>query len=306
MAGSKTISRVSNMTRSHLQNIMQIMVFQLNDHNYYGINVSKIRSIEDYKRHELVKNNIDNLGNTKILEGYINYQGNIIPMLSVEKWLGIYTPENLYRETIVSEFNRRTICFPIFDVLNIYNVPIEALQHEGGTADGVLTYSTILEIDGEEKVVFVLDVEQLIDEVFGTDLTRQTSTEIASTKTILVAEDSRSARGIIEEMLMDTGLPYWIFNDGQQIIDYLAKLTPAQISDIGLVITDLEMPQKDGYQVISYIKQNPALKHLPVFVNSSMSNEGVKKKTEALGAVGFVEKTNPDAFLRKIHEHILR
>jgi CheY-like chemotaxis protein len=66
------------------------------------------------------------------------------------------------------------------------------------------------------------------------------------------------------------------------------------------------MPYVDGYQVLSYIKNSPQFKHIPVFVNTSMSNEGVITKVEELGAVGFVAKTNPKEFIRQIEQHILR
>jgi chemotaxis signal transduction protein len=113
---SNTISRVSNMTKSHMNNVMQIMLFQLNDKEYYGINVSKIKSIEDFKRYKVSKNEIKNGETSSILEGYINYHKQIIPFLNIEKWLGMYKEENSYMETVVCEYNRKIIAFPIFDI----------------------------------------------------------------------------------------------------------------------------------------------------------------------------------------------
>jgi two-component system chemotaxis response regulator CheV len=62
--------------------------------------------------------------------------------------------------------------------------------------------------------------------------------------------------------------------------------------DIGLIITDIEMPGTDGYQVAQAIKDNSALKHVPVVVNSSMTTEAVKGKMERIGIDGFVGKTD--------------
>lgn len=298
---SNTISRVSNMTRSHMNNVMQIMIFQLNDQEYYGINVSKIKSIEDFKRYKISKNEIRKNENSEILEGYINYHKSIVPFLNVEKWMGMYNKENVYMETVVCEYNRKVVAFPIFDIENIFNVAVEELQTSDAN-DNFITYSALIKMGDEEIVCRVLDVEQLLVDVFGQEETIKTVAKdgLDSEKLLLIAEDSRSARAIIEDLLGSTTLDYRIFEDGQKIIDYLGKLDEQQIENVGLVITDLEMPHKDGYQVISYIQETARLKDIPVVVNSSMSDKGVIVKTEKLGSVGFIGKTDPENFLKAL------
>jgi len=301
-----TTNKIYNMTKTHLNNIMQIMVFQLNDKNFYGINVSKIKSIEDYRRFKLVKNNINSDECRGIFEGYIRYQGNIIPFLNTEKWLNIYEEDNSYKVTIIAEFNKRIISFPIFDIFNIYNVPIESLQTSGINKE-VITYSTLLKINGEEETCLILDVEELLVEVFGIDesVTGAHDLETTTSKKLLVAEDSKSARFIIDEIMKHTTIDYEMFEDGEKIITHLKSLDEDDVNEIGLIITDLEMPKVDGYQVIAYVNKTDNLKHIPVIVNSSMSNLGVKQKTEDLGATGFVGKTDPEEFLNNIKKFML-
>ncbi len=301
MSSSNTISRVSNMTKSHMNNVMQIMIFQLNDREYYGINVSKIKSIEDYKRYRISKNEIKQSEKSEILEGYINYHKSIVPFLNVEKWMGMYKEQNTYMETVVSEYNRKVIAFPIFDIENIFNVSVEELQASDKN-DNFITYSTLIKIKDEEVVCRVIDVEQLLTDVFGVDesVKKIQKDGLDSDKLLLIAEDSRSARAIIEDILGDTQLNYRVFQDGSEIIEYLEKLDDKQIENVGLVITDLEMPHKDGYQVISFIHNTERLKDIPVVVNSSMSDKGVVVKTEKLGSVGFIGKTDPENFLKAI------
>ncbi len=304
-AGSR--QRLDEMTKTHLSNIMQIMVFQLNDKVYYGINVSKIRSIEDFRRYKLIKNNIKNEGNKEILEGYIEYQRKVIPFLNVEKWLNIYDEKNEYRVTIVAEFNKRTIAFPIYDIDNIYNVPVEKLQTSGVNKD-IITYSTLLNINKIEETCLILDVEELLVEVFGVDklIESTENTNIETPRSVLIAEDSKSARFIINDIMEKTNIEYKLFEDGEKIIEHLTHLQDSAIQKIGLIITDLEMPHKDGYQVIAFIQKDDRLKHIPIVVNSSMSNSGVIRKTEQLGAVGFIAKTDPEKFISQIKEHILK
>lgn len=298
---SEVIQKIESTAKTHLNNIMQIAVFSLNDNNYYGINVSKIRSFEDYNRYVITKNNTINCD---ILEGYIQYQKTIIPVLNLEKWLGIYKDSNEYKIHLVCEYNKTTVAFPILFVHNIFNVQIEKLQRPEIYFDAV-TYNTNLVIDGVETTCMVLDVEKLLFDVFGENVNLGVQFN-SFEKKVLIAEDSNTAQKIIQEILSNGTVRYQIFNDGEKLIEFLNSLDDKELSDIGLVITDIEMPRKDGYQVIKFIKEHKRFEHIPVVVNSSMSNVGVELKTKMFGAVGFITKTDPENFINQIEKNILR
>lgn len=287
--------------KTELNNIIQLMVFQLNDKEYYGINVSKIKSIEDYNRYKISKNDIKNNKNSTVLEGHINYQKKIIPFLNIEKWMGMYKKESKYMETMVCEYNRKVIAFPIYDIKNIFNVSVDNLTTSDAN-DNFITYSALIKVEEEDTVCRILDVEQLLVDVFGENVSLKAGAkdDMNSDKLLLVAEDSKSARALIEEILEETGLKYQFFEDGEKIINFLNNQSDEEIDNIGLVITDLEMPHKDGYAVISHIHESKKLKDIPVVVNSSMSDKSVMKKTEKLGSVGFIGKTDPENFLKAI------
>lgn len=296
------LKNIEKTSKTHLNNIMQIAVFNLNDSNYYGINVSKIRSFEDFKRYKLTKNSkID----SSILDGYIEYQDKIIPVLNIERWLGICSEESEYFIYLVCEFNRFTVAFPIKSIYNIYNISIQDLQKPDAYFS-VVTYNTIIEIDSKDETCLVLDVEMLLHDTFGESLDIDDDMVMKkSSKKVLVAEDSRTAQEIVNEIMNKTQYEFVIFGDGADLIEHLESLSESEIGKIGLIITDLEMPRKDGYQVIKYVKQNQKLEHIPVVVNSSMSNRGVDQKTKSLGASGFVAKTDAKKFLDMVDQYIL-
>lgn len=298
---SETLKKINGTSKTHLNNIMQLAIFSLNDGNLYGINVSKIRSFEEYARYDLTKNYTVSC---EVLEGYIKYQGKIIPVLSMEKWLGIYEPQNEYKIYLVCEYNKTTVAFPICHVHNIYNVPIERLQRPE-VYFSVVTYNVNIVVDTEETTCMVLDVEKLLHDTFGNNVDMRVDFEDFD-KIVLVAEDSNTAQEIVSEILGHGSVKYKFFDDGQYLIDYLGSLDDEALGEVGLVITDLEMPRRDGYQVIKFIKETPKLAHLPVVVNSSMSNAGVDLKTQSLGVAGFVAKTDPKNFIEQIKINILR
>lgn len=296
---SSVIRRAEAKSRSHLHNIMQIAVFGLNDKNLYGINVSKIRSIEDFKKYEVAENNTIK---SKFLDGFIEYQSKVIPIINIEKWLNIYSPDNIYYEYLVCDFNKNRVAFPISGIRNIFNVPIESLQKPHTMFD-VITYDVVIDVDGGKKIVLVLDVEKLLFDTFGSNY-EKADFSIVKSKKLLIAEDSKTAQEIIKDILEDSEINYKIFNDGLELIEHLEGLEKSELAEIGLVITDLEMPRKDGYQVIKHIKESPKLRHLNVVVNTSMSDRGVNDKSKSLGASGFIAKTDPEKFLKSILEHM--
>ncbi|GHS88660.1 chemotaxis protein CheV [Campylobacterota bacterium] len=298
--GSDTMSKVEAASKTHLNNIMQIAVFQLNDTNFYGINISKIRSIEDYKKYELIHNNTVK---NPLLEGYIRYQNDVVPTLSLEKWLEIYTENSVFLEYLICDYNKERVALPICSIRNIFNVPIESLQKPDRMAD-MLTYEAVVDIDGEKAIVLVLDVEKLLFDVFGANYTIPDGANLDAAKQLLIAEDSRTAQAIIADIMQRSPVKYQIFNDGQDLIEHLDSLQDAQLEDIGLIITDIEMPRKDGYQVLKHIQSNARFTGIPIAVNTSMSDKGVDHKTQMLGACAFIAKTDPQTFLGTIAAHI--
>ncbi len=297
------IKKAEATSKTHLNNIMQIAIFNLNDGRYYGINVSKIKSFEDFNKYRSIKNDTVK---SAFLDGYIQYHQYVVPVINIEKWLDMYSPENVYREYMVCEYNKHMVAFPISGINNIFNIPIEELQTPDAMFEEVVTYNTVVTIDGNETICMVLDVERLILDTFGTDdiIKGAEGGGLESEKEVLIAEDSKAARAIITAIMEETRLNYTIFNDGKEIIDYLEGLDDAGLANVGIVITDLEMPRRDGYQVIKYIRGSQRFADLPVVVNTSMSNEGVQKKVLEMGAVSFIPKTDPENFLGAIKEYM--
>lgn len=299
---SQTIKKIDETTKTHLHNVMQLAVFKLNDDNYYGINVAKIRAFEDFTRYKLVKGESVS---SEILDGYIQYRDKVIPVLNIEKWLNIHQEGNSYREYIICEFNRETLALPIADINNIYNVKVEDLQTPDMMRD-VVTYNSILNIDNEENICLILDVEKLLADAYGVDFDfEHNEFQVKSNKDLLIAEDSHVAQEIFREIFQNSNISYKIFSDGAEILDYIFALDDEGLENVGMIITDIEMPKKDGYQVIKALKSSSRYAKIPIAINTSMSNEGVGKKADSLGVCASIAKTDPEAIMGIINTHMV-
>jgi len=101
---------------------------------------------------------------------------------------------------------------------------------------------------------------------------------------ILLVEDSPSDIALTEEALKESGLDntLTIVTDGEQAIEYLSKR--GKFKDVGrpdLILLDLNMPKKNGHEVLAAMKGNPALEEIPVVVLTV--SEAEEDITRALG-----------------------
>ncbi len=102
---------------------------------------------------------------------------------------------------------------------------------------------------------------------------------------ILVVEDDRFLVKAIEAKLTSSGYEVGVARDGEEAVAYLKKTTP------DLMLLDLIMPKKNGFEVLEEMHDNQAWKKIPVIVLSNLGQESDQKKGMELGAVDYVVKT---------------
>jgi two-component system chemotaxis response regulator CheY len=115
--------------------------------------------------------------------------------------------------------------------------------------------------------------------------------------TILTVDDSKSIRQMVSFVLK--GADYEVI-EAEDGVDALNKLTP----EVKLVLSDLNMPNMDGIELIKAIRANPAYRFLPVIMLTTESQDDKKQAGKSAGATGWIVKPfNPDqltAVVKKI------
>ena len=168
------------------------------------------------------------------------------------------------------------------------------LAHQYG---GLLTAVTELE---DKRIVMILDVERVLSETdqFGRDIDEFAEIEkMTEEMTILYADDSSMARRQIEQTLNHLGVKYVATRNGSEA---LAKLTEIKSRADALgkpitefingVLTDVEMPEMDGYVLTKKLKADPELSKLPILMHSSLSADANVSMGRAVGADIYVAK----------------
>lgn len=110
-------------------------------------------------------------------------------------------------------------------------------------------------------------------------------------KSVLVVDDSITMRKYVERALLRENYEPILARNGVEAMNIVRKMQP------DIILTDLEMPQMDGFELVSMIKTHAEFKHIPVIVISSRSGQKHRKKLAKAGVQGFLGKPYQEAEL---------
>ncbi|MDD3025844.1 MAG: chemotaxis protein CheW [Aliarcobacter skirrowii] len=295
---------VEQMTQGHLRNVQQLAVFYTGHNNIYAINIAKVKAF--IITEEVAIN--DTPKDTNIIAGIATIRGEPVTLVNLDTWLGLKPLEiKDYKLIIFCEFNHKKIGFLVKDMLDIVEKTTQELRHTEET-NSKITYTTYVKVNNKDELCTVFNAEQLLRDIKwtddgGRDIKKYVEGKIQSSKKILAAEDSAVAREVLHKFFSQIEVEYEIYPNGGELLDRIEDLDP---SEIGLIVTDIEMPGTDGYQVASFIKNNQKYEHIPVIVNSSMTTDAVRGKMERIGIDGFVGKTDINSLYNLTNRLLLR
>jgi two-component system chemotaxis response regulator CheV len=156
------------------------------------------------------------------------------------------------------------------------------------------------------RLVSILDVEQILHTISGKDTAAEIDAAVVVDTAppadirLFFADDSAFARSQLQQILDKIGVASEFAVNGQeawQRLDALAGAAAASGQRLAdhwpIVITDIEMPEMDGFKLTRLIKQDRRFDGVKVLLHSSMSESSNRDKGLAMGADGFLSKYNP-------------
>jgi two-component system chemotaxis response regulator CheV len=159
----------------------------------------------------------------------------------------------------------------------------------------------------------VLDVEQILKNVLPStteEINREAvgpELQLPPGTQLLVADDSAVARSVIELGLKAMGISYIMTKTGKEAWDRIneiaadARKEGKSVRDkIALVLTDLEMPEMDGFTLTRNIKSDARFDGIPVVIHSSLTGATNENHVKSVGADAYVAKFNPREFASTI------
>lgn len=114
---------------------------------------------------------------------------------------------------------------------------------------------------------------------------------------ILLADDSITIQKVIELTFSDEDFELHTVGNGQKAIDEIRAIQP------DIVLCDIIMPEKNGYEVCEFIKSNDELKHIPVLLLTGAFEPFDQERAKAAGCEGFLAKPfEPQTLISKVKE----
>lgn len=294
------IDERTNLTSS---NKLELLLFRLGDDptlgrsEIFGINVFKVREIIPMPTVTAVA------GSPQHMLGVVDLRGQILPVIDLSGVAGC-TPQTGLNILLITEYARSTQAFAVESVDDIVRLDWrQVLSAEGNSASGMVTSIARLDGDNSERLAQVLDVETILRQVMpSNDLDVDPESigpkvELPPGTVILAADDSLIARTMIEQGLEAMGLPYIMCKNGKEAWDQLQHLADKAAEEgkmaqdrVALVLTDLEMPEMDGFTLTRNVKQDPRFSTIPVVIHSSLSGSTNEAHIRKVGADGYVAK----------------
>lgn len=303
MNNNSSMRDIDERTNLASNSMFELLLFRLGEapgsgrRELFGINVFKVREI-------LVMPEITEMANSPpSVMGVANIRGQMITVINLPKLVGCNPTKGL-GILLVTEFARTTQAFAVEEVNEIVRLEWKHVLSAEGSGGGLVT--SIARLDGaaeNTRLAQVLDVEQILRDVFPKEHeaipndARVPKVTIPPGTVVLAADDSPVARLMIEQGLKAMGVPFIMTKSGQEAWNRLQAMASEAIAEgktvrdkVALVLTDLEMPEMDGFTLTRTIKQDVRFKGVPVVIHSSLTGSTNESHVKSVGADAYVAK----------------
>ncbi|MBE0494214.1 MAG: chemotaxis protein CheV [Thiomicrospira sp.] len=311
---SNFLKSVDQRTSLAGMNRMELLLFNIQGKQLFGINVFKVREVIRTPDISPVPKS-----DPRVV-GVSDIRGQTMPMIDLAQALDLPPiPRDKLADslTIVTEFNSSVQGFLVEDVDRIVHMRWEDILPPPDSLSHVNYLTGITRAKG--VIVEIVDVEKVLAEVSGMPgVMSDEFVEHNIDKTqghgyfILGADDSTVARTQLISVLDKLGIKHLIVNNGRKALDLLRTwadeadegVAPPVSEKVLMVISDIEMPEMDGYTLTTSIRKDERLKDLYVILNSSLSGGFNDKLTEKVGANKFLSKWHSEELAREIIKRI--
>lgn len=274
----------------------------------YGVNVAKVREI-------IKMPNLTELpGVPEYIEGIFDLRGVVIPVINLAKWMHIKEPTDevvIKPRVIIAEFSGILIGFIVHEAKRIRRINwknIEPANFAAGSGAGTLDKGKITGVTRIEndEVLLILDLESIVEElgIYSPKLDIDTK-DIAKLDGIaLVLDDSSTARKLVKDALEKMGLNVVEAKNGVEGIEKMNELYERYgenlANELRIILSDIEMPQMDGYHFASNMKNDDRFKSIPIVFNSSLSNEFSEIQSKEAGGAAYLTKFDASVFYQEV------
>ena len=282
---------------------LELLLFRLGEdargrRELFGINVFKVREVLEMPPVTATP------GAPRHVLGIADLRGQVMPVIDLPAVVGC-RPQAL-RLLIVTEFERSLQGFAVEGVEQIVRLEwsqvVSAQAHAVGGLVGGIARLDPRGSDGG-ALALVLDLERILGDVLpervgaGPEQAYAEPLHLPAGSVVLAVDDSFLARGQIEKVMRALHAPCVLAHTGAEAWERLRAYAEAARAEgvtlrdkVALVLTDLEMPEMDGFTLTRKIKEDERFKRIPVVIHSSLTGQANEDHARNVGAEGYVAK----------------
>ena len=304
---SGILDSVNQRTQLVGQNRLELLLFRLNGRQRFGINVFKVREVlQCPPLTAMPKLN-------PLVRGVAHIRGQTISVIDLSMATRGRKIEDLSNAFIViAEYNRSVQGFLVGAVERIINTNWDVIMPPPQGTGRASYLTAVTEVENE--LIEILDVEKILNEI--SPLNAEVSSEVAEglttegqeNKIIFIADDSAVARNQVKKALTSLGLEIELAKNGLEALNRLKEIAEEYgdvTNRVGVLVSDIEMPEMDGYTLTAEIKNTPELQKLHVVLHTSLSGVFNQAMVQKVGADDFIAKFHPDELATAVQKWLM-
>jgi two-component system chemotaxis response regulator CheV len=304
---SGILDSVNQRTQLVGQNRLELLLFRLNGRQRFGINVFKVREVlQCPPLTAMPKLN-------PLVRGVAHIRGQTISVIDLSMATRGKRIEDLKNAFIViAEYNRSVQGFLVGAVERIINTNWDAIMPPPQGTGRASYLTAVTEVENE--LIEILDVEKILNEIsplnaeVSNDVADNLTTEGQENKIIFIADDSAVARNQVKKALTALGLEMELAKNGLEALNRLKEIAEEYgdvTNRVGVLVSDIEMPEMDGYTLTAEIKNTPELQKLHVVLHTSLSGVFNQAMVQKVGADDFIAKFHPDELATAVQKWLM-
>lgn len=305
---SGILDSVNQRTQLVGQNRLELLLFRLNGRQRFGINVFKVREVlQCPPLTSMPKLN-------SLVRGVAHIRGQTISVIDLSMATGGRRIEDLSNAFIViAEYNRSVQGFLVGAVERIINTNWDAIMPPPQGTGRASYLTAVTEVENE--LIEILDVEKILNEIsplnadVSAEVAEGLTTEGKEDKIIFIADDSAVARNQVKKALTSLGLEIELAKNGLEALNRLKEIAEEYgdvTNRVGVLVSDIEMPEMDGYTLTAEIKNLPQLQKLHVVLHTSLSGVFNQAMVQKVGADDFIAKFHPDELATAVQKWLMK
>lgn len=304
---SGILDSVNQRTQLVGQNRLELLLFRLNGRQRFGINVFKVREVLQCPPLTAIPKL------NPLVRGVAHIRGQTISVIDLSMATKGRRIEDLSNAFIViAEYNRSVQGFLVGAVERIINTNWDAIMPPPQGTGRASYLTAVTEVENE--LIEILDVEKILNEI--SPLNAEVSAEVAEglttegqeNKIIFIADDSSVARNQVKKALTSLGLEIELAKNGLEALNRLKEIAEEYgdvTNRVGVLVSDIEMPEMDGYTLTAEIKNTPELQKLHVVLHTSLSGVFNQAMVQKVGADDFIAKFHPDELATAVQKWLM-